>query len=168
MKQIISSLNENLKCLEKEFNQQFDELKSKLKFGKEYANFFIQGKKIRTEIQKLRNNLKELTASSKSKLESKKWFAEEREKRNKERELFLNNLLDVQIEIIRLGNTAERQERLTSLQNELSEVAIRHDHKEFKAELDNLCQVRKELTRLEIKLESLKAQQIAQIQVLPK
>jgi len=68
MKIAISSLNENLKKLEKEFNQQFDEFKNKLKFGKEYTEIFIKEKEVRTK----QDQLNRLVNSAKSKLESKK------------------------------------------------------------------------------------------------
>src|SRR5438128_740205 len=97
MKKVISLLNDNyLKSLEKEFNKQLSEFKNKLELGKNYTTFFIREKKIRTEIQKLRSNLRESINSVKDKLKSRKKllaFAEEVEKRNKEREVLLQKLL---------------------------------------------------------------------------
>jgi len=52
METAIMVLSENLtRELEKEFNQQFEEFKNKLNFGKEYTELFIQEKEIRIKIQ---------------------------------------------------------------------------------------------------------------------
>ena len=96
---------------------------------------------------------------AKDKLKSKRWSSNAKEKRNKEREKMLNNLLNIQVEIVRLGDIKERQEKLASLRKELLEIALRHDHKEFEKELDNLCQARIELTKSELELEDLQSQQ---------
>jgi len=45
------------------------------------------------------------------------------------------------------------------MQKELLEIALRYDHKEFKKELDRLCQVQIELTKSEIELENSKKEQ---------
>jgi hypothetical protein len=79
----------------------------------------------------------------------------------------LNDFLRVQAEIIRLGNTTDRQTKLFSLQHELLKIADEHKCKEFKTELENLCQVQRELVESQIEQESLQEQQ-AQIQISPK
>ncbi|CAG8539815.1 139_t:CDS:2 [Ambispora leptoticha] len=89
------------------------------------------------------------------------------EKRNKERETKLHDLLNTKAEIIRSGDTNDRQRKITSLQNELSEIANDHGHKEFEEELTNLCQVQIELTKSQVELENSRKQQ-SQIQIPPK
>lgn len=71
--------------------------------------------------------------------------------------------MNIQKEIICFGDTTDRQIKLASLRNELLEIANRHEHREFKNELDKLCQVQIELTRLQVELE-----QQAQIEALSK
>ncbi|CAG8532538.1 2974_t:CDS:1 [Ambispora gerdemannii] len=119
---------------------------------------------LKNQIQAKEKCLKEQKNSADVKLKSRKLLAGKREKITEKREHLLDNLLDVQEGIIRLGNTTERQEKLISLQNKLSEIALRHGHKEFKTELDNLCQVKIELTKLQMEQE----QQQPQIQTPPK
>jgi len=146
MKIAISSLNENLKKLEKEFNQQFDEFKDKLKFGKEYTEIFIKEKEVRAK----QGQLSKLINSAKNKLESKKWWnvSEEKEKRNKNRQLLLEKFLS-------------DQDSASSPEKELLERKL------TKEGLDILCHKQKELFELREQLEILQKQHF-QIQIPPK
>jgi len=138
------------KELEKEFNQQFEEFKNKLKFGKEYTKLFIQEKEIRIKIQQLENQLEKLVNSAKNKLASKKWWdlSEEKQKRTKDRKLFFEAFL-------------KNQSSLTTSDKELLEKKL------SKEGLDIICQKQKQLTELQVELEGLQKQQ-TQIQILPK
>jgi len=163
MEVAINSLNKNLKDeLEKDWEEQFDKLK--LKISKKYGNLILREQNIQTKIQQSKDCLDKSISSAKNKLKSRKLLTEEKNKSNERRELLLNNLLNIQAEIIRLGDTIDRQEKLTSLKKELLEIALRHDHKEFAKELDSLCQIQIELTKLQVQLKELQSkQQQAQI-----
>jgi hypothetical protein len=192
MKQALEALVNNLEEFKKDFQKEaeqcaremeisfneedgnllqaeFTELLKKLT-GKESSNsqepiINNQQKDLQSKIKAEEAYLQELVANIKNKLKSECLLFSE--KRNKERETMINDLLNMQIEITRSGDTTDRQRKITSLQKELLEVANEHGHKEFKTELDNLCQVQVELTKSELALENLKNQQ-SQIQIPPK
>ncbi|CAG8674800.1 607_t:CDS:2, partial [Ambispora gerdemannii] len=124
--------------------EQFD----KLKLNKEREGLIILEQQTRIQIQKLENHLKELIGFAKDKLRSKKWSAEEREKRGKEREILLQKFLH------------DQEGALTTSEKELLERKL------TKKELESLCQVQKELTKAQKELDDLlKKEQLYQAQV---
>lgn len=163
METAIISLSRNFKELEAEWEREFAKLKNRL--GEETANLFAREHHLKTQIHRLQGQLEELIIVAKDKLKSTHW--REKEKRNKERETKLNDLLNMKAEIIHSGNITNEQRKITSLQNELLDIANEHGHKEFKTELENLCQVQIELTKLQIELVRLQEKQ-AQVQIPPK
>jgi hypothetical protein len=75
--------------------------------------------------------------------------------------------LNIQAEVTLLGNTTDKQEKFNFLQNKLLEIAKEHKDKDFRTELDNLCQVQIELVKSQVELATLQEQQQSQIQISP-
>ena len=145
METAIILLSKNLKELETEWEEQFEKLKSEL--SKEHTSLFVQEQQVRTEIQQAQHQLEELINSAKNKLKSKKWSVEEREKRDKEREILLRKFLSNQV-------------TLTTSEKELLERKLTRE------ELDNVCKTQKKLTKLQTKLDELiKQEQQYQVHV---
>ena len=163
MEKIINSLIQNLeKELESEWEKQFGKLKLDIKHGNV----------IKRELQ-LQNKLKELVNSIKIKLKSKnQWISsEEREKRTKEREVLLENLLETQKKIVHsLKAMVGSELNSFSLGNELKNTKEKIlDTKKTitEEELDEVYQIQFELTRLQVELESLKGKQLQSHQEIP-
>ncbi|MEG7979018.1 MAG: hypothetical protein NY202_03855 [Mollicutes bacterium UO1] len=115
------------------------------------SNLINQSEDLQSRIESKEAYLQKLVADAKNKIKSEHRLLSER--RNKEREEMINNLLNTKAKTIRSGDTTDRRRKITSLQSKLLEIANEHGHKEFKTELDKLCQVQRELTQLQIKQE---------------
>jgi|SRR6185503_12831785 len=151
MEETINALNENHQQLEKEWEEQFDTLKTKL--GNEKASLFYQEQQIRAKIHRLQNQLEELKSLIKSKLKSTSKFSEDKRRERKEKlESILKNI------------STSPEEFATKLEKVKEGLSKRLTEEEIK----NLCQLKSTLADSNQKLAVLQEQQQAQVEVLPK